>query len=131
MYRENIHACTKQFHTFCTCMYVFSVHEFSIGVEEKTRLDGLGLPETELKSRVNGSAQDWLDAKYPLAERENVEKLDLSELGLQGELNLEGFTNLKSLDCSDNELVRKSCVTSSFLCMLNSKIKVSKPSSAG
>jgi len=33
-----------------------------------------------------------------------VEKLDLSSLGLQGDLSLEGFTNLKSLDCSDNEL---------------------------
>ena len=33
-----------------------------------------------------------------------MEKLVLSSLGLQGELNLEGFTNLKSLGCSDNEL---------------------------
>jgi Leucine-rich repeat (LRR) protein len=28
----------------------------------------------------------------------------LSKLGLQGRLKLEGFTNLKKLDCSDNEL---------------------------
>ncbi|CAJ0749956.1 1857_t:CDS:2 [Entrophospora sp. SA101] len=34
----------------------------------------------------------------------NIEKLDLSSLGLQGDLKLEGFVNLKRLDCSDNEL---------------------------
>lgn len=73
-------------------------------VEEKARLDSLGLPETEAKARVNGPAQDYLDAKYPWEERANTEKLDLSSLGLQGELNLEGFTNLKKLDVSDNEL---------------------------
>jgi hypothetical protein len=33
-----------------------------------------------------------------------VVKLDLSGLGLQGDLDLKGFTNLKSLDCSDNGL---------------------------
>ncbi len=33
-----------------------------------------------------------------------MKKLDISCLGLQGKLNLEGFINLKSLDCSDNEL---------------------------
>ncbi|CAJ0765830.1 18049_t:CDS:2, partial [Entrophospora sp. SA101] len=72
--------------------------------EEKTRLDALGLEDTIKRSRVDGDAQTWLDTKYPLDKRSEVEKLDLSNLGLQGELNLEGFTNLKSLDCSDNEL---------------------------
>jgi len=33
-----------------------------------------------------------------------MEKLDLSSLSLQGKLNLKGFTNLKSLNYSDNEL---------------------------
>ncbi|CAJ0647269.1 4121_t:CDS:2 [Entrophospora sp. SA101] len=42
--------------------------------------------------------------RYPLAKRANIEKLDLSSLGLQGDLKLEGFVNLKRLDCSDNEL---------------------------
>jgi len=39
-----------------------------------------------------------------LEERGSIEKLDISSLGLQGKLDLKGFTNLKSLDCSDNEL---------------------------
>ncbi|CAG8716784.1 7372_t:CDS:2, partial [Funneliformis caledonium] len=42
--------------------------------------------------------------KYSLNKRNVVEKLDLSSLDLQGNLSLEGFTNLKTLDCSDNEL---------------------------
>ena len=40
--------------------------------------EALGLPETEAKSRVNGDAQDYLEE---------------SSLGLQGELELTGFTN--------------------------------------
>ena len=66
-------------------------------VEEKARLDALGLKDTIKRSRVDGDSQTWLDAKYPLDKRNEVEKLDLSSLGLQGELNLEGFTNLKQL----------------------------------
>jgi len=33
-----------------------------------------------------------------------VEKLNISYLDLQEELNLEEFINLKNLDCSDNKL---------------------------
>ncbi|CAJ0763523.1 15298_t:CDS:1, partial [Entrophospora sp. SA101] len=65
----------------------------------KARLDALGLKDRIVESKVNGNAQPWLDSKYPLDKRSEVEELDLSSLGLQGELNLEGFTNLKSLDC--------------------------------
>ena len=46
--------------------------------------EALGLPETEAKSRVNGDAQDYLEKKYPLAERD---KIDLSSLGLQESWN--------------------------------------------
>ncbi|CAJ0767237.1 24404_t:CDS:2, partial [Entrophospora sp. SA101] len=67
-------------------------HNNQLTNEEKVRLDALGLKDRKQ------------NAKYPLDKRNEVEKLDLSSLGLQGELNLEGFTNLKSLDCSDNEL---------------------------
>ncbi|CFW93423.1 Putative Internalin-related protein [endosymbiont DhMRE of Dentiscutata heterogama] len=73
---------------------------------EKARLDTLGLPDRVIISRVDSDAQTWLDAKYPLVERDKVEKLDLGELGLSGELNLAGFTNLKRLDVSDNELTK-------------------------
>ena len=73
--------------------------------KEKARLNSLYLPEIKLKSKYNGLAQDYLDAKYPFTKRDKVKKLDLSSLSLQGELNLEGFTNLKSLDCSDNKLI--------------------------
>ena len=38
-------------------------------------------------------------------ERDKIEKLDISELGLKDDLSLEGFTNLKKLDCSYNELI--------------------------
>ncbi|CAJ0913619.1 19019_t:CDS:2 [Entrophospora sp. SA101] len=58
---------------------------------------------TKLKIENCPNVQENYTHNNQLTKNE-VEKLDLSSLGLQGELNLEGFTNLKSLDCSDNEL---------------------------
>src|SRR6185437_1972455 len=83
---------------------VISYSNNPLTAEEKARLDALGLKDTALKSRVDGPAQDYLDAKYPEDIRDSIEKLDISELGLQGDLDLKGFTSLKSLDCSRNEL---------------------------
>ena len=83
--------------------------------EEKTRLDALGLPNTAQKSRFNGKAKDYLNNKYPLAIRASIEKLDISELGLSGGLNLTGFTNLKYLNCSGNDLIFLNLIDSTQL----------------
>lgn len=76
---------------------------------------------------MDGEAQEWLDERYPLAKRANIEKLDLSSLGSQGDLKLEGFVNLKRLDCSDNELEGldiKDCGKLEYLdCSNNSSLK--------
>ena len=55
-------------------------------------------------AKVNSLAQNYLDVKYFWKKKANIEKLDLSFLSLQDKLNLKGFTNLKKLDVSDNEL---------------------------
>ena len=94
--------------------------------KEKARLDALGLPDNICKTRVDGDAQEWLDNKYSLAERATIEKLDISNLGLQGELNLEGFVNLKRLDCSNNELTDldiSECSKLKYLDASNNQIK--------
>ena len=47
----------------------------------------------------------WLDKNYPLEnERIKTTVLDISKRELRGRLNLKGFTNLKRLNCSDNQL---------------------------
>ena len=49
-------------------------------------------------------AQIWLDNKYPIQERNQITKLDISEKKLEGDLKLENFVNLKELDCGSNQL---------------------------
>nr|CAG8433650.1 12612_t:CDS:10 [Entrophospora candida] len=60
-------------------------------------------------------AQKWLDENFPEdgvskfpgcedLERSKIKKLDISERGLVGELNLDGFVSLEELDCGSNEL---------------------------
>jgi Leucine-rich repeat (LRR) protein len=52
-------------------------------------------------------AQEWLNSQseYNTPEkRAKIEDLDISNKDLKGSLNLEGFTNLKKLNCSDNLL---------------------------
>jgi Leucine-rich repeat (LRR) protein len=104
---------------------IISYSDNPLASEEKTRLDVLGLPDKIIESRVDGEAQTYLDTKYPLAERTSIEKLDISELGLQGNLNLAGFTNLKKLDCSDNDLTSLNlghCENLKYLDISNNKI---------
>ncbi len=74
-------------------------------IEEKIRLDSLELKDTIKRNKVDSDVQTWLNTKYPLDKRNKVEKLNISYLDLQEELNLEGFINLKNLDCSDNKLI--------------------------
>src|SRR2546423_15098083 len=64
------------------------------------------------------NAQEWLDGKYPQnsvccgefdrvnkgKKREEITKLFVSNKELEGELKLEGFTNLEELNCSGNLL---------------------------
>jgi len=104
---------------------VISYSDNPLSLEEEARLDALDLPDRVIKSRVDGDAQEWLDNKYPLEIRASIEKLDISELGLQGDLNLEGFTNLKRLYCSDNELEDleiSDCLNLEYLDCSNNKI---------
>lgn len=49
-------------------------------------------------------AQEWLEEKYPSAIREKIVKLDISQKKLENSLKLEGFINLKELECRDNEI---------------------------
>src|SRR5205823_1104736 len=61
------------------------------------------------------NAQRWLDEKYPLERRNEKTELDLSkgkvkklfihDSTLKGDLKLEGFTNLRVLNCSGHELI--------------------------
>src|SRR2546430_10770844 len=51
------------------------------------------------------NAQEYLDQKYPTKEeRKNIEKLEVSNRSLEGSLDLRNFSNLKELDCSNNQL---------------------------
>lgn len=49
-------------------------------------------------------AQEWLNKNYPLRERSEIVSLDISGKNLEGSLKLEGFVNLKEIDCSFNKL---------------------------
>lgn len=50
------------------------------------------------------NAQKWLDKKYPQNKRNEIDRLNISNKGLDGILKLEGFDNLKILTCSSNYL---------------------------
>lgn len=51
------------------------------------------------------NAQEWINQKYPTKEeKEQVKELNISKKNLVGELALNDFTNLESLDCSHNQL---------------------------
>jgi len=60
------------------------------------------------------NAQEWLDKEYPLNRRNEITELDISKgkakrwdghkRTLKGDLNLRGFTNLRTLKCSGHEL---------------------------
>src|SRR5438128_2529533 len=50
------------------------------------------------------SVQEWLDKKYPKKRKVHTQVLDIKNKGLEGQLRLEGFSNLEKLDCSGNFL---------------------------
>ncbi|CFW92699.1 protein of unknown function (L domain-like) [endosymbiont DhMRE of Dentiscutata heterogama] len=50
-------------------------------------------------------AQQWLDNSYPSdSEKREVIHLDISKKNLEGPLNLNGFTNVKELNCGYNKI---------------------------
>ena len=52
-------------------------------------------------------AQEWLDKNYPIKERENIWNLDISNKGLEGDLDLSSFPSLFSLDITGNSHLGK------------------------
>jgi len=56
------------------------------------------------KFKEKRDAQEWVNFFYPLEKRKNVVKLDVSNKGLEGSLDLADFTNLEWLNCSINKL---------------------------
>ncbi|KLL02209.1 MAG: hypothetical protein MRERC_3c036 [Mycoplasmataceae bacterium RC_NB112A] len=48
--------------------------------------------------------QTWLKEEYPLKIRKNITKLNISKQKLENSLKLEGFINLKELNCNGNGL---------------------------
>lgn len=65
--------------------------------------------DDEDKVMVNlskSNAQQWLDQNYPKKQRWSIEKLDLSNQGLTGNLDLTDFFNLKEVNISGNPLKR-------------------------
>jgi hypothetical protein len=50
-------------------------------------------------------AQNYLDSNYSPEERSKITNLNISNKGLEGNLNLDGFENLEELNCNDNKLV--------------------------
>ncbi|CAG8586570.1 8976_t:CDS:2 [Paraglomus occultum] len=51
-------------------------------------------------------AQRIIDEVFSREERKETSRIDISSRNLEGELKLEGFTNLKKLDCSNNKLTK-------------------------
>ena len=62
------------------------------------------------------NAQEWLDENYPTNRRNEITELDISkgkvkrwdghERTLKGNLELTGFTNLRTLKCSRHEMTK-------------------------
>jgi hypothetical protein len=56
------------------------------------------------------NAQTWLDQNYPKKQRGEVKSLKINEKNLVGNLKIEGFVNMISLSCSNNQLVELSVI---------------------
>jgi Leucine-rich repeat (LRR) protein len=50
------------------------------------------------------NAQEWLDENYPKEKRQEIERLVISYRNLEGNLNIENFPNLHTLDSNGNQL---------------------------
>ena len=68
----------------------------------KKLLDFLNKFKEEVPYKPN--LRKWLDENYPENEREDKTVLNVSKQELKGTLRLKGFTNLKRLNCSNNQL---------------------------
>ncbi|KLL04558.1 MAG: hypothetical protein MRERV_18c015 [Mycoplasmataceae bacterium RV_VA103A] len=55
-------------------------------------------------AKQSKSAQEWLDKNYPKENRKEVTELNIREKNLEGHLDLKDFTNLKKLNCYNNQL---------------------------
>jgi len=60
-------------------------------------------------------AQTWLEEEYPLKIRKNITQLIISRQELENSLKLEGFINLKELDCSGNKITHLDISNCPFL----------------
>lgn len=49
-------------------------------------------------------SQKWLDKEYPKEKRRKLIELDISNQNLESHLELEGFNNLKELNCTNNKI---------------------------
>lgn len=56
---------------------------------------------------VNKDAQEWLNKNYPKWRRSSIKKLDLSNLNLEGKLDLTSFSNLQEVNVIGNPLLGK------------------------
>jgi hypothetical protein len=83
-------------------------HKYFVKIQNwKSEVDQIERPvayakPSELKDIVN--AQEWLDKNYPQEGRSKIIELNLNNKGLQGSLVLSGFTNLLTLDLTDNPI---------------------------
>jgi len=71
------------------------------------------------------NAQIWLEENYPKEKQEKIKKLDISNKELDGDLKLERFTSLETLDCSNNKLTTleiTNCLKISILDCHNNKL---------
>src|SRR6185312_6607812 len=56
------------------------------------------------------NAKTWLDQNYPKKQRRGVKLLNINEKNLVGNLKMEGFINMISLNCNNNQLVGLSVI---------------------
>jgi len=74
------------------------------------------------------NAQVWLNEKYSTVEsKEDIAELNINDQELEGELRIEGFSNLKKLDCCRNKIDKLSISGSPelthFACFDNFNLK--------
>ncbi|CAG8776967.1 6488_t:CDS:2, partial [Gigaspora margarita] len=92
----------------------FSIIEYSnsekVGLKPQkcefaTHLKKNGFTPEHYSNFQSKNAQEWLDYFYPKEKRVNIRELDISEVGLEGSLKLEKFTNLEALNCFRNKIM--------------------------
>ena len=61
----------------------------------------LFLPKISRKHNLTMKAQEYLNS---LDKKDKIDILNLNSRNLTGEMNLTGFTNLKTLECTNNQI---------------------------